>query len=85
MKTLQLTAHVAIDGMLHIPVTAPDFADRDVNVFITLQPRPAEVHNVLVGQEALSVAQKIGFIGCLEAEADFSTNYKDHLDWSNKT
>ena len=42
MKTLQLTAHVAADGMLHIPITAPDFADRDVNVLVILQTRQTE-------------------------------------------
>ena len=84
MKTLQLTAHVAADGMLHIPVNEPDFADCDVNVFVMLSPKPTENQNILIGKDALQLAQDIGFIGSLEAEPEFSTNYKDHLDWSHK-
>ncbi|MEI7870039.1 MAG: hypothetical protein WCI11_19310 [Candidatus Methylumidiphilus sp.] len=85
MKTLQLSAHVAADGMLHIPITAPDFADRDVDVVVILPTQQTETQNVLIGRDALQLAQKIGFIGSLEAEAEFSSNYKNELDWSHKT
>ena len=84
MKTLQITAHVAADSMLHIPITAPDFADCDVNVVVMLSPKQAESQSTLIGKDALLLAQDIGFIGSLDAEPDFSTNYKDHLDWSHK-
>ncbi|MEI7866942.1 MAG: hypothetical protein WCI11_03550 [Candidatus Methylumidiphilus sp.] len=40
MKTIQLSAHVAADGMLHIP--APDFADQDIDVVVVLAPRGIE-------------------------------------------
>ena len=85
MKTLQISAHVAADGMLHIPISAPDFADRDVDVVVILPTQQTDTQNVLIGQEALQLAKKIGFIGSVEAEAGFSTNYKDELDWSQKT
>ena len=40
MKTIQLSAHVAADGMLHIP--APDFADQDIDVVVVLASRLIE-------------------------------------------
>ena len=36
MKALHITAHVAADGILHIPINASDFADCDVNVLVML-------------------------------------------------
>lgn len=39
MQSLQLTAHVAADGMLHIP--APEFAGQDVEVVVILSPLDA--------------------------------------------
>ena len=45
MKTLQLTANVAADGILHIPIHAPDFADCDVNVLVMLSPLQFESQN----------------------------------------
>ena len=43
MKTLQLTAHVSADGMLHIP--APDFAGQEIDVVVVLAPRRMDQSN----------------------------------------
>ena len=43
MKTLQLTAHVSADGMLHIP--APDFAGQEIDVVVVLAPRRVNQSN----------------------------------------
>ena len=84
MKTIQLTAHVAADGMLNIPINFPDFVDRDVNVLVFLSPAQEAEPSILTGQQAWQVAQEVGFIGSLEAEPEFSEKYKEHLDWSDK-
>lgn len=83
MQSLQLTAQIAADGMLHVPV--PDFAGQEVEVFVLLTPKATQPTKTLIGQDALNMAQAIGFIGSLDAEPEFSTRYKDELDWSVKT
>ena len=82
MKSLQLSTHIAQDGFLHIPI--PECTDQDIGVTVLYSPRQAEPADALIGEKALKLAQSIGFIGCLEAEANFSTRYKDELDWSHK-
>ncbi|SMF96703.1 hypothetical protein SAMN02949497_4109 [Methylomagnum ishizawai] len=48
-------------------------------------PLPAEPRTTLIGPEALRLAEKLGFVGCLDAEPELSETYKAHLDWSDKT
>ena len=69
MKSLQFTAHIAQDGLLYIPL--PECADQDIDVVILYaQPKP-EPTDALIGEEALKLAQPIGFIGCRGAEKHF--------------
>lgn len=83
MQSLQLTTHIAADGMLHIP--APQFADQDVEVIVWVAPKPAHPTPTLIGREALQKAMDIGFVGGLAAEPELSERCKDVLDWSDKT
>ena len=82
MQSLQLTAHVAADGMLHIP--APQFAGQDVEIIVLPVPRNPQADTTLIGAEALKIALEVGFIGSLDAEPEFSTRYKEELDWTDK-
>lgn len=50
-----------------------------------LWQRHAESPTTLIGPEALRLAEKLGFVGCLDAEPELSATYKEHLDWSDKT
>jgi len=50
-----------------------------------LWQRHAEPRTTLIGPEALRLAEKLGFVGCLDAEPELSATYKAHLDWSDKT
>jgi hypothetical protein len=84
MQRLEITTRIAADGILHLPVKA--FADQEVQV--TISPAPVQTASPpapLIGADALRKAREIGFVGSFEAEADFSSRYKEHLDWSDKT
>lgn len=83
MHSLQFTAHIPADGMLHIP--APEFAGQDIDVIVLLIPKQSQPPATLIGQDALKLAQEIGFIGSLDAEPDLSARYKEELDWTEKT
>lgn len=82
MKSLHVMTRIDADGMLHLP--ALEFADQEVEVIVLPAPLYLKPSKTLIGQEALKKAQEIGFIGSLDAEADFSARYKDELDWTDK-
>ena len=82
MKSLHVTTRIAADGMLHLP--ALEFANQEVEVIVLPALRHPKPSKTLIGQDALKKAQEIGFVGSLEAEADFSVGYKDELDWTHK-
>ena len=44
-----------------------------------------EKYNVVVGYEALTILRNNEFVGCLHDDSNLSQNYKQKLDWSNKT
>lgn len=70
MKSLRMTTRIAADGMLHLP--ALEFANQEVEVIVLPAPCYPQSSTTLIGQEALKKAQEIGFVGGLDAEADFS-------------
>lgn len=41
-------------------------------------------HQVACGKEVREIFQRHGFIGCLHEENQFSSQYKQALDWSHK-
>ncbi len=70
MKSLRMTTRITADGMLHLP--ALEFANQEVEVIVLPAPHYLNPSKTLIGLEALKKAQEIGFVGSLDAEADFS-------------
>jgi hypothetical protein len=82
MKSLRMTTRIAADGMLHL--LALEFANQEVEVIVLPASNDFKSPKTLIGQDALEKAQEIGFVGSLDAEADFSARYKEELDWAHK-
>jgi len=41
--------------------------------------------HIAVGSDALAILRKNGVVGCLHDDSDLSENYKEKLDWSDKS